>query len=142
MTLEGHPQIYVAVESFSKVDKALGFSEVDFKEEAEALLKDGGVLLFDEQNWQVSEYMPILYITATTTATKYGEVAAYAVTVEFYQLAYLKNTRLSYGVCTWSHGAVGMGDRDDILQASRKSVRVFIKRWQVMNGGQHEKKGK
>jgi hypothetical protein len=132
-TLTDIKAVFITVESFSNESKKAGFSEVWFKELMVNTLNDKGIRVLTQKEWEETKGYPYLYLAVTPTHLKSSDVAAYAVSVEFYQSAILEVADHRALVCTWSHAAIGLGDRSDVNRGVRQSLRSFIQSWESVN---------
>jgi hypothetical protein len=139
-TLAGLQGVSVVVEELQpnvlKYATKFGLSKAQVQQDAEKLLRDGGIRIVAGNEWLKTPGKPVLYICINTHETeKYWY--AYDIKVELRQLATLDaNPQMKTLAVTWSlnmTGQANIGTLNVIRQDTGVMVGRFVQAWKVGN---------
>ena len=137
-TLAGLQGVSVVVEELQpnvlKYATKFGLSKAQIQQDAEKLLRDGGVRIVAGNDWLKTPGKPVLYISINTHETeKYWY--AYDIKVELRQLATLDaNPQTKTLAVTWSlnmTGQANIGTLNVIRQDTEVLVGRFVQAWKA-----------
>ncbi len=133
-TLKGVSGVYVLVESFDEDAQRAGFDKQTFQTDVELKLRLAGIKVQTRKEWFATPGSPYLYLKVSSLHEQRGEKAAFNISLELVEQAWLvRNPTKRVFATTQSGGSVGYGG----LQYARDSVKYvvdqFINAWLSVN---------
>ena len=107
-SLRGLTSLYVSIEGITPAVQASGLSQERVRTDAEKSLREAGIQVLSEQEWQKTPDRPILSIQLRTyrypgIKEEDGALCAYSVDVRFFQgVSLLRQPAVKVGSPTWS----------------------------------------
>lgn len=132
-TLKGLPGVNVKVEKLDSGEKRAGFSESTFRTDVELKLRMAGIrVLSDEEQFQTPG-MPWLYLSVSGLHDQPGELDAFTIQLQLFQVVLLERNGERTGAVTWGTSVVGRGRLPSIRNAVKDRVDEFINVWLSVN---------